>query len=80
VITFGQEAAMKTALGRNIRCIRKQSGYSQARLAELARTSQSWICRIERGNENPSLASVTRIAGALQVDVLDLLRAALGRA
>jgi transcriptional regulator with XRE-family HTH domain len=65
-----KEATMIGLIGHNIRRIRKQSGYSQARLAELARTSQSWICRIERGNENPSLASVTRIAGALQVDVL----------
>jgi transcriptional regulator with XRE-family HTH domain len=71
---------MASPVGRNIRRIRKQSGYSQAHLAELARTSQSWICRIERGNENPSLASVTRIAGALQVDVLDLLRAPAGEA
>jgi transcriptional regulator with XRE-family HTH domain len=71
---------MKTALGRNIRCIRQACGYSQAKLAELARTSQSWICRIERGNENPSLASVTRIAGALQVDVSDLFRAPAGEA
>ncbi len=66
---------MTTAVGHNIRRIRKDLGYSQTTLAELARTSQSWICRIESGNENPTLASVTRIARALRVDVADLLRA-----
>jgi DNA-binding XRE family transcriptional regulator len=76
----GNCCTMTTAVGHNIRRIRKGRGYSQSALAELARTSQSWICRIERGNENPSLASVTRIAGALQVDVLDLLRAPAGEA
>ena len=71
---------MATIVGRNIRRIRKQSGYSQASLAKLARTSQSWICRIETGNENPTLGSVTRIARALRVEVADLLREPVERA
>ena len=65
---------MATIVGRNIRRIRKQSGYYQANLAKLARTSQSWICRSETGNENPTLGRVARIARALRVDVADLLR------
>jgi len=71
---------LATIIGRNIRRIRKQSGYSQARLAQLARTSQSWICRIETGDENPTLASVTRIARALRVDLAELLREPAERA
>jgi transcriptional regulator with XRE-family HTH domain len=71
---------MATTVGRNIRRIRKQSGYSQAGLAKLARTSQSWICRIETGNENPTLGSVMRIARALRVEVTDLLREPAERA
>ncbi len=74
------EGRLATIIGRNIRRIRKQSGYSQARLAQLARTSQSWICRIETGDENPTLASVTRIARALRVDLAELLREPAERA
>jgi len=71
---------MATTVGRNIRRIRKRSGYSQARLAALARTSQSWISRLETADENPTIGSVTRIAQALRVEVVDLLQDATERA
>jgi transcriptional regulator with XRE-family HTH domain len=70
---------MITIVGRNIRRIRLDLGYSQARLAELARTSQSWICRIETGNRNPTLGCISRIARALRVEPSDLLREAAER-
>jgi len=65
---------MRTIVGRNVRRIRRDLGYSQARLAKLARTSQSWICRIETGNENPTLGCMARISRALGVEAADLLR------
>ena len=65
---------MATIVGHNIRRIRKQSSYSQARLAQLAGISQPWICRIETGDEDPTLASVARIARALRVEVAELFR------
>jgi transcriptional regulator with XRE-family HTH domain len=65
---------MATTIGHNIRRFRKQSGMSQARLAELAGTSQSWICKIETGDENPTLVSVSRIARALDVKVVELMQ------
>jgi transcriptional regulator with XRE-family HTH domain len=45
---------MATTIGRNVRRIRKQSGLSQALLAELAGISQSWISKIETSDENPT--------------------------
>ncbi|MEA3278583.1 MAG: helix-turn-helix domain-containing protein [Pseudomonadota bacterium] len=65
---------MASIVGRNIRRIRKRSGYSQAVLAKLARTSQAWICRLETGDENPTLGSVMRIARALDVEAAELLQ------
>jgi transcriptional regulator with XRE-family HTH domain len=65
---------MASAIGRNIRAVRRQAGYSQARLAVLSHTSQSWISRIETGDENPTLERVVEIARALRVEVADLLR------
>jgi predicted transcriptional regulator len=70
---------MASIVGSNIRRLRKQSGSSRYRLAELACPSQSWICRIESGDENNTLASLTRIARALPVEGADLLREPAGR-
>jgi transcriptional regulator with XRE-family HTH domain len=64
---------MTSLIGRNIRRLRRRSGYSQAQLAKGARISQAWVCRLETGDENPTLASVTRIARALDVEVAELL-------
>ena len=64
---------MASTIGRNIRRLRARSGYSQAQLAKLARISQAWVCRLETGDENPTLASVTGIARALDVEVPELL-------
>jgi transcriptional regulator with XRE-family HTH domain len=65
---------MATTIGHNIRRFRKQTGMSQARLAELAGTSQSWICKTETGDENPTIVRVSRIAQALQVEVTELMK------
>ncbi len=64
---------MASTIGRNIRRLRSRSGYSQAQLVKLARISQAWVCRLETGDENPTVASVTRIARALGVNVAELL-------
>lgn len=69
---------MTSTIGRNLRRIRMDLGYSQAQVAKLARMSQSWICKIERGNENPTLECMGRIAGALRVEASDLLRESAG--
>jgi predicted transcriptional regulator len=65
---------MANVVGCNIRRIRRDLGYSQAKLAKLARISQSWICRIETSNENPTIGCMARIARALGVEAADLLR------
>lgn len=58
---------MASIVGRNIRGIRTDLGYSQAKLAGLARTSQLCIRRIETGNNHPRARMHgkhrTRVAG-----------------
>lgn len=44
---------------------RKEQGITQKRLAELMGTAQSNISRFERGNYNPSLAFLQRMAQSL---------------
>jgi transcriptional regulator with XRE-family HTH domain len=63
--------AMSTVLARNLYRRRRAIGYSQNSLAAHAEVSQSWISRIEAG-ETPSLAMLTKLAGALKTDVSSL--------
>lgn len=64
---------MASTIARTARRLRARSGYSQARLSKLARISQAWVYPLETGDENPTLASLTRIARALDVEVPELL-------
>jgi transcriptional regulator with XRE-family HTH domain len=63
--------AMSTVFARNLCRRRRAIGYSQNSLAAHAEDSQSWISRIEAG-ETPSLAMLTKLAGALKTDVSTL--------
>lgn len=55
------------AFGRKMKAIREGLGYSQERLAELARLHRTYIGGVERGERNVSLLNIWRIADALKV-------------
>jgi transcriptional regulator with XRE-family HTH domain len=50
-----------------------QAGWSQRELGQRSYMTEDFVQRIERGTENPSLASVALLALALDCDVSDLL-------
>lgn len=52
-------------LGRKLRSQREKLGWSQARLAEEAGTSQQCLSRIERGGQAPGTETLERLFGAL---------------
>ena len=54
----------KQLLGRLVRTARQRSGLTQRELARLARTSQSVVARIERGQTDPSSATLERLLAA----------------
>ncbi len=54
------------SVGRLIRDARKQRGLTQNQLADLLKTSQSAVHRIEAGHQNLSLDYINRIAEALE--------------
>jgi predicted transcriptional regulator len=68
------EPGMNNTIGGNLRHLRRRSGRTQAEVAKRAGASQAWICRIETGDANPTLASLRRIARAPDVEVVDLLQ------
>ena len=60
--------------GRNVRRVRTANGVTLETLAHDVGLSYSYIGEIERGRRNPTLAVVERIASALRVDPLELLK------
>lgn len=60
------------AYGRALRGLRTERGISQERLAQLAGMDRTYVSGIERGERNPSLANLLRLADALGVKLSDL--------
>jgi transcriptional regulator with XRE-family HTH domain len=64
----------KTAefLGRRIRSVRKSRNLTQEQLGERSRVSYKHLGAIERGEENPSLSVLQKIAKGLGVEISEL--------
>lgn len=60
------------ALGRAIRSAREQRGMMQEELAHRADLHPTWISHLESGRKNPTWATVSRLAAALEMRVSEL--------
>jgi len=65
-------ADYKGRIGNLIRDARKHRGLTQLELAQLLKTSQSAINRIEKGHQNLSLEMLARIGSALDSEIVAL--------
>lgn len=59
-------------LGRRLRSLREARGLTQQQLGEVADLSFKYLGAIERGEENPSLKILAKLATALGVELRDL--------
>ncbi len=59
-------------IAANVWRLRRVRGLTQVAPAERSGLCQSWISRLERRAENPSVATLQRLATGLRVQVLDL--------
>jgi transcriptional regulator with XRE-family HTH domain len=59
-------------LGRQIRNIRIDQGYSQKHFAEKIKIDRNYIGGIERGERNITILSLIKIAKALKIEVGEL--------
>ena len=57
-----------------MRAARDRRGISQETLGELSGLHRTYVGHVERGEVNPSLHNVLRIAHALEVDPSELVR------
>jgi CheY-like chemotaxis protein/DNA-binding XRE family transcriptional regulator len=64
---------LKTLLGMAIKTQRASLGISQEELAHRAGLHRTYVSDLERGARNPSIESIEKLAGALQVSVSKLL-------
>ena len=65
---------IRSLVGRNVRRARILKGLTQEELAERAETSQFYVSSLEAGRRNPTVEMVVTLAGALDMDYLDLMR------
>ena len=65
---------LNRAVAENIKRIRKQQKLSLERTAALSGVSRSMLGQIERGEANPSVAILGKLASALKVPAEEFLR------
>jgi len=68
----GSEARRRVAM--NMRRLRKVHGWSQEELAAQCGLHRTFVSSTERGERNISVDNIDRMAQALNVDVVELLR------
>ncbi|HEU4906142.1 MAG TPA: helix-turn-helix transcriptional regulator [Solirubrobacterales bacterium] len=71
-----QDPKSQAALGKAIRQLRNKQGKSQATLATEAGITPNMLSLIERGEANPSWATVQGIAHALDISITKMAAAA----
>lgn len=61
-------------LGENLKRLRIEKGMSQIVLANILKVDKSYISNIENAKNNPTLATIEKLSGALDVSFNELLK------
>ena len=64
--------AVCVLFGETVRALRKAQGFSQEEFADHAGIHRTYMGGIERGERNPTLTTISRIADALGVPISEL--------
>ena len=59
-----------------MRSIRLEKSISQEKLALLAEVDRSYVGRVERGDNNVAILTLSRLAGALGISLAELMQRA----
>ncbi|HEY1723304.1 MAG TPA: helix-turn-helix transcriptional regulator [Magnetospirillaceae bacterium] len=65
---------VRTQFGLAVQRLRRKSGFSQEDLSGLTEIDRAYVGRLERGEANPTLLMLVRIASAFEVSLSELLR------
>jgi transcriptional regulator with XRE-family HTH domain len=63
----------KLYLAQNVAAARRRAGLTQLQLADAAELSRATVHLVEAGVCDPRLSTITRLAGALNLNALELL-------
>ena len=64
---------MNKSVGKSLQAIRIDKGLSQGDIERRTGLLRSYLSRVENGHTVPSLATLSKIAGALQVSISELI-------
>lgn len=76
--TRSDRAARADHAGARLRMLREQRGCSQAELARRSGVRRTYLIALERGQHDPTLDTLRRLAIGLDMDVADLVRVLAG--
>jgi transcriptional regulator with XRE-family HTH domain len=65
---------IKKKFGAKVKYLRTEKGWSQEKLALTADLDRTYIPSIEAGKRNVSIAVIEKIANALNVEIIELLK------
>lgn len=68
------EDDIRKRFGSQVRQIRRSLGWSQEELASRVGLDRTYISGVERGERNPGLVNIVRLARALDVPVKELFK------
>jgi transcriptional regulator with XRE-family HTH domain len=66
-VNEARQNPLQRALGRRIRDLRTEQGYSQEAFADECGVHRTFMGTIERGESNLSLQNIAKVAGALGI-------------
>ncbi|MEQ6390032.1 helix-turn-helix transcriptional regulator [Bacillaceae bacterium S4-13-58] len=66
------EEAIKHIIGARIRYLRKEKKLTQEELAHLSSIHPTYIGQLERGEKNPTIETIDRIARSLEISLSEL--------
>lgn len=65
---------MRKLIGRNVKRLRLERGWTQEQMAEKSGFSQQYLSGLEHGRRNPTIVTVYELAQILKVSHLELLQ------
>jgi transcriptional regulator with XRE-family HTH domain len=65
---------IKKKFGKKVKLLRVEKGWSQEKLALTADLDRTYIPSIEKGERNVSITVIEKIANALDVEIIELLK------
>ena len=68
-----ESVALNKSVGKSLQAIRIDKGLSQGDIERRTGLLRSYLSRVENGHTVPSLATLSKIAGALQVSISELI-------